>query len=475
MGLEITPGLEIAVVGLIGTLLALCLLMYLAYRGITVLVLAPILALLACALHDDVPLLASYTQIFMPALGGYLLKYFPVFMLGAIFGKIMAESGAATAIGRWLAGLLGPRHAITAVVCACALLTYGGVSLFVVAFAIFPIAVSLFQAADIPKRLIPGAIALGSFTFTMTALPGTPAIQNTIPMPYFGTDAFAAPGLGLIASAVMLLVGLWWLQSRARRAAAAGEGYGASKGAEGLKSEPAASLPPVWLALAPLITVVVLNYLMSRVFLDGLDASYLSEPRYGATSLEKVKGLWALIAAMAISTALLIAVMWRWLKAPRAALNQGTLDSLLPILNTASEVGFGKTIAALGSFALIKEAVVGIAPGSPLISEAISVNLLAGLTGSASGGLSIALEALGSTYVELARQIDLAPDLLHRVATLACGGLDTLPHNGAVVTLLAICGLTHRKSYLDIFMVAVAGPFAATVLVVVLGGAFGSF
>src|SRR5690606_21631404 len=156
--------------------------MYLAYRGINVLVLAPIMALFAALWQSDAPIFATYTQVFMPALGRYLLQYFPLFMLGAIFGKIMSVSGAATSIGRLIAKLVGTERAIAAVVLACALLTYGGVSLFVVAFCMYPIAKNLFADAKVPARLIPGSIALGSFTFTMTALPGTPAIQNAIPM-----------------------------------------------------------------------------------------------------------------------------------------------------------------------------------------------------------------------------------------------------------------------------------------------------
>ena len=207
--------------------LSLALLMYLAYRGVTVLLLAPVLAALAVVLSGDVAhLLPAYTETFMSALGGYVVSYFPVFLLGALFGQLMADSGAATAIAQWIERRLGPRHAIVTVVLACAVLTYGGVSLFVVAFAIYPIGRSLFRSADIPKRLLAPAIALGSFTFTMTAMPGTPSIQNAIPIPYYGTTTFSAPGLGLIASALIATIGIAWLRSRQARARALGEGYG---------------------------------------------------------------------------------------------------------------------------------------------------------------------------------------------------------------------------------------------------------
>ena len=210
--------------GLIGVILSLALLIFFAYRGINVLVLAPLCALFA-TLFASAPLLATYTQVFMPALGKYVITYFPLFLLGAIFGKLMDVSGAARAIAHGIVERLGARQAILAIVLACGILTYGGVSLFVVAFGVFPIAAAMFREAQVPKRLIPAAIALGSFTFTMTALPGTPAIQNAIPNPFFGTNAFAAPVLGTVAGLIMLGGGMAWLMMRARQARAAGEGY----------------------------------------------------------------------------------------------------------------------------------------------------------------------------------------------------------------------------------------------------------
>lgn len=209
----------------IAIIISLFLWMYFAYRGYSVLILAPLMATLAVALSGDIlSSLPIYTTVFMKALSGFLLKFFPIFLLGSVFGQLMADSGAATAIARTVVSKLGANKAILAVVLVCAILTYGGVSLFVVAFAIYPIAKDLFKSAGVPKRLIPGAIALGSFTFTMTALPGTPAIQNAIPIPYYGTNAFAAPILGIIGSLVIFGLGMLWLQRRAHSAKTAGEG-----------------------------------------------------------------------------------------------------------------------------------------------------------------------------------------------------------------------------------------------------------
>ncbi len=485
-----------------GILLSLALLMWLAYRGIGVLILAPLMALLAVLFSPDAPLLASYTQVFMTALGSFIALFFPLFLLGAVFGKLMEDSGAARVIASRIVHWLGASRAVLAIVLACAVLTYGGVSLFVVAFAVYPIAVELFRAVDVPKRLIPATIALGAFTFTMTALPGTPAIQNAIPMPYFGTTPFAAPGLGLIGGAVMGVLGALWLLRRARQAAAAGEGYGTDadgpaslprsvrphaqgegydvaelgpQGAAASASAPSVPLPSFGVAIAPIVAVVALNWVFSARILPGLDTSYLATALYGATRLDAVRGTWAIIAALALANLLLIVLARRSLPTLKATLDAGASASVLPIFNTASQVGYGAVIASLAGFALIRDAVLGIAPGNPLVSLSVAVNLLAGITGSASGGMSIALQTLGSTYLEMGRAAGISPELLHRVTSIATGGLDSLPHNGAVITLLAICKLTHRQSYLDIFVVAVLIPLLALAAVVVLGTRFGSF
>lgn len=481
--------------GMIGVLLALGLLIYLAYRGVSVLLLGPAMALVAALFAAGTPLLATYTQVFMSSAGGFIVQFFPLFLLGAIFGKLMDDSGAAEAIAHGIVGKLGEQRAILAVVLACAVLTYGGVSLFVVAFAVYPIAAALFRQAGIPKRLIPATIALGAFTFTMTALPGTPAIQNAIPMPYFSTTPFAAPVLGIIAALVMFGLGQWWLSRQATRAQRAGEGYGQHDDAtpafdrdqrerssgEGFDvlmvapEEPARSLPSFAVAIAPVMLVIVLNYVFSAIVIPAFDTAYLAEARYGATTLDSVRGVWAIICSLTVACVLLLTMTWTRLAAPRRSLDDGANAAVLPIFNTASLVGFGAVIAALPAFDLIKTFVESIGGGNPLVSLALSVNVLAGVTGSASGGMSIALQTLGADYLAMAEVAGIAPELLHRVTTVATGGLDSLPHNGAVVTLLAICGLTHREAYKDIFMVAALFPIIALVLLVVLGSLFGAF
>ncbi|MBM3606672.1 MAG: GntP family permease [Alphaproteobacteria bacterium] len=457
--------------GLLGIFLSLILLMYLAYRGITVLILAPVLSLMAVMMSGGLPILATYTQVFMQSLGGYVITYFPLFMLGAIFGKIMADSGAARSIAERIVDGLGAGRAILAVVLSCGVLTYGGVSLFVVAFAVYPIANALFRRADIPKRLLPAAIALGSFTFTMTAFPGTPAIQNAIPMPFFGTNVFAAPFYGLLAGIIMLAGGTLWLNRRA--AAAQTEGYGDHQATSADASLPEdADLPSFAVAILPVIAVIVINATLTWLVFPNISAAYLAEPEYGATDLSAVAGIWAIIVSLVVSILLAVGLNLRRFGNLRESVNAGTMGSLLPIFNTASEVGYGAVIASLPAFALIRDVVLGLFPNNPVASLAVAVNVLAGITGSASGGMSIALNTLGERFAEMGQAQGISMELMHRVTALASGGFDALPHNGAVITLLAITGLTHKKSYADIFVVAVAIPVLATILVILLGSVF---
>jgi H+/gluconate symporter-like permease len=482
--------------GLLGILVALGLLIWLAYRGWSVLLLAPAAAILAAGLAGE-PLLAHWTQTFMGSTARFIMQFFPIFLLGALFGKLMEDSGSVSAIANFMAERLGPRRAVLSVVLAGALVTYGGVSLFVAFFVLAPMAHALFRAAAIPKRLMPAAIALGTSTFTMSALPGTPAIQNAIPMPFFGTTPFAAPGLGVIASLIMLGFGLWWLARAEASARKKGEGYGIDADvavdapenqivrerattsstfdpAEVRRGHQSDTAPSVALAALPLVIVVGVNLLMSLFVLPRLDASYLADPAWGSTSLSAVAGVWAVVTALATAIVTLIAINYRRLPELRASMDAGANASVLPVLTVASLVGFGSVVAALPTFATVRDWVLSIG-GGPLVSLAVATNVLASLTGSASGGLTIALDALGGAYMRLAAEQGIDPALMHRVAVISAGTLDSLPHNGAVVTLLAVCGSTHRESYLDIVMVAIVGALLGLVAVIGLGTAFGSF
>jgi len=459
-----------------GICLSLGLLMYLAYRGINVLLLAPIMAMLAVLFSGGTTplLLGTYTQVFMAELGKYLAKFFPLFMLGALFGKVMDDTGSARVIAHTVGNWLGKRQAILAIVLACGILTYGGVSLFVVAFAVYPIAKSLFREHDIPKRLIPGSIALGSFTFTMTAFPGTPAIQNAIPTAYFHTSLYAAPGLGTIGGLIMLVGGVLWLNWRANRARAAGEGYGQhdDQGAAAVTHE--ASAPGFLLALTPIILVIALTNAFTFWLIPAMDTVFLSQAKYGGIKVSAVNGIWSIVLAVACATLFALLANRRRLANIAETLNKGTLGSMLPMLNTASEVGYGGVIASLAAFGVVRDAMTSVS-SNPVISVAITVNVLAAITGSASGGLSIAMASLGDFFLSQAQTAHVNPEIMHRIASMSAGGFDCMPHNGAVITLLGITGLTHRESFLDIFVVASCITVFAGICVIILNAVFGTF
>lgn len=480
---------------LAGILIGLALLVWLAYRGWTVLLLAPAAAMLAAALSGE-PVLAHWTQTYMQNAARFIAQFFPLFLLGALFGKLMEDSGAVRAIAAFLTDKLGARRAMFAVVLGGALVTYGGVSLFVAFFVLAPMAHALFREANIPVRLMPAAIALGTSTFTMSAMPGTPAIQNAIPMPFFGTTPFAAPGLGLMASAIMLGIGLWWLSWREAQARRAGHGYADTevwdkpadptvvreRASVAREFDPAEieqghrsdTLPGILTAALPLLVVIGGNFVMNVIVFPRLDAGFLSEPRWGGITLQNVAGVWGVCVALASAIVVLVALQWRRLPALRKTMDAGANASVLPIMCTASLVGYGGVIAALPGFELVRDWVLSI-DGGPLVSLALSANLLAAITGSASGGLTIALDALGPAYVSLAAQHGIDPALMHRVAVIASGTLDSLPHNGAVVTLLAVCGSTHRESYLDIVMTSIVSALIALVAVIAVGSLVGTF
>ncbi|MDO3561305.1 GntP family permease [Ralstonia pseudosolanacearum] len=439
-------------------LAALAFLMFAAYRGYSVILFAPLAALGAVLLTDPSAVAPVFAGIFMEKLVGFVKLYFPVFLLGAVFGKVIELSGFSRAIVASVIRVVGAQRAMLSIVLVCALLTYGGVSLFVVVFAVYPFAAEMFRQGNIPKRLIPGTIALGAFSFTMDSLPGTPQIQNIIPATFFHTTSWAAPWLGTAGAIFILAVGMAYLEWRRRAAVRAGHGYDA--GLARLVNEPdtvaGGKLAHPLVALLPLVLVGVMNLLFTRwipewygklvtVALPGL-------PKPLTVEADKLTAIWAVEAALLIG---IVVVVVSGLRAVKDRFAEGSKSAvagaLLAAMNTASEYGFGGVIAALPGFLVLAGGLRAIP--DPLVNEAVTVSTLAGITGSASGGMSIALAAMADAFVQAAQATGIPMEVLHRVASMASGGMDTLPHNGAVITLLAVTGLTHREAYRDIFCV----------------------
>ncbi len=452
-------------------LAALCFLMFVAYRGYSVILFAPIAALGAVLATDATLVAPMFTGLFMDKMVGFLKLYFPVFLLGAIFGKLIEVSGFSKSIVAAVIRLFGAERAMLSIVAVCALLTYGGVSLFVVVFAVYPFAAELFRQGDIPKRLIPGTIALGAFTFTMDSLPGTPQIQNIIPTSFFGTTTWAAPWLGTIGAVFILVMGISYLEWRRRTAKRNGEGYGDPAT---LSNEPApfteSALAHPLLALSPLLLVGIVNKLLTIWIPKVYGSSHEFVPAVIGNAapvvqeISKVAAIWAVQGALLTGIASVIILAWKPVSASFAdGAKQAVGGAMLASMNTASEYGFGAVIAALPGFLVVANALHSIP--NPLINEAIAVTSLAGITGSASGGMSIALAAMADTFITNANAAGIPMDVLHRVAAMASGGMDTLPHNGAVITLLAVTGLSHRQAYKDIFAITVIKTSAVFVVI----------
>jgi H+/gluconate symporter-like permease len=450
--------------------LSLGLLMFFAYRGFSVILFAPVFALLAGVL-SGLPILPTYTEVFMPKTVGFVKNFFPLFMLGAVLGKVMEDSGSARKIALMIVGTVGKERAVMAIITAGIVLCYGGVSTHVISFALYPLAAALFREANYPKRLIPACIAFGGFGLAMDALPGTPQIQNLIPTMYFGTNAYAAPVTGLIAATILYTAGVGYMEWRRKALVAAGEGYG-----EGHINEPDPkaiddnNLPNGFLAVLPLLIVLIGNFILTK-WIATWDPSILKGVATDV-SLKSVTGIWALIVALSVAIATCVLINYPKFQKVGGfgkASQVAVLGSLLAVMNTASEVGYGNVIATLDGFKNISGFLMTIHIGdSPLLSEAIMVNVIAGVTGSASGGLGIAMELMGKAYLDWGIRAGISPEVLHRIASLAAGGMDTLPHNGAVITVLAICGLTHKQSYGDIFALTVLKTSVAFLMVLLV-------
>lgn len=456
-------------INIIGLILSLSLIIFLAYKGYSTIITAPLIALLTVLIiggDSNKYLMLTYTEIYMSGFSSFVKNYFPIFLTGAIFARLMEEALYVRSIANFITNNLGKDKTIISVVLAGALLTYGGVSLFTVAFVLYPIANTLFKEANIPKRLIPGTIALGAFTFTMTALPGTPEIQNVIPMRYFGTDTFSAPILGLSASLLMLISGIIWLTYRVKQAEKSNEGYGdynidnSDVGSN--------SLPNIYLSITPILIIFISNLFFSKIFYKLIDGSYLD--KYNLT-LDNVSGTWSVIISIAISILFILIINYKKINNLNSVLNSGISNSFLPLLSSSAIVGYGSVIKSLPIFITLQSIILNIS-SNPIISEAISVNIICGITASASGGLTITLDALAPTFINMSQSLNIPLEVMHRIASLASGGLDTLPHNGAVITTLAICGLTHKESYKDIFITSVVIPISVTAFIVIATSIF---
>ncbi len=447
--------LFISYAGLLGSV---ALLIWLALRGVDI-VFAALLCALLVIISNQLPLADSLMNAFaLGKLGAFTFagKFFLLFAAGAVFGRVMGDSGAAAAVAMALVRRMGAERALIITTLACALLTYGGVVVFVVIFAMYPLGLQLLREADIPKRLFCAALALGSGTFTLTALPGTPSIHNVISASALNTDLFAGPILGLIGGGVMLGLGLWYLERQRQQAKIAGEGFEPGPRDQMLDLSDVNLLD--WrLAVTPLVVVLTTILAPRLLQIAGLSGSGITADILAFANSQPI--IWpsiALFLGSVLATALFAAVRRRAL----IVMGHGTQDAIMPLINTAAVIGFGGVVTQTNGFQnFIALAVDSSLP--PLISVFGSVSLISAITGSASGGLQIFMQTLAPGYLAAG----IAPEVLHRVATIAAGGFDSLPHCGAVVAMLTVTQLTHKQAYKDVGIITVVIPVIATLLV----------
>jgi len=445
----------LSILSLVGIIIALIALIFLAYKGHSIIWVAPICAVIV-AVMSGLNVLDAYLNDYIKGMADYIVSWFPAFFLGAVYGKIMDMTGSARSLANKLVSIIGPRFAILSVVLPCLLMTYGGISVFVVAFVVYPMGYAIYREANLPRTLLPGAIAFGAFGITMMAIPGTPQIQNIIPTTYYRTTATAAPLMGLVATILMAAPGYMYLEWRCRNASKKGLGFVEDPNQKECIANISEQPSWHWLSgLLPLLVVVFMLNIFPQILLKH--------------NIELSTNQAIVVALLGgISTACLINI--KQFKVLLPAINAGSNGSLMAIMNTACAVGFGSVVKIVPGFTFLKNALLSM-PGNILFSEAVAVNVLSGATGSASGGMSIALEAMAPQYLEKALSIGINPELLHRVAVLS-GGLGTLPHNGAVLTLLAVSNCKHKESYIDICVTACIIPTVVSLLISFAWGLF---
>lgn len=416
----------LSMIGLVG---GLVLLIILTLRGMNLFISAPLCAVVV-ALCSGIPLFTgevNFVAAYMDGFASFVAAWFFMFLLGSMFGKFMEDTGAADNVAQWIINKLGRKQAVLAVVLACAILTYGGVSVFVVAFSVYPMALSLFKDANLPRRFIPAALAFGSVTFTMTSA-GSPEIQNWIPIKYLGTSPYAAWEVSLVVAVLMATFGYWWLRKIINRAIANGEKFEVREGDPILLDR---ELPKPILSLIPLLVVLGLSF----SFHDTLAQN-------------------ALIVALLGGVISIAVINFKHFHRPQMAISEATTGALVAIGNTAAVVGFGSIAKITPAFETAVTAMTSL-PGNELVGAAVAVSVIAGLTGSASGGQAIALPEVGPHYL----QAGVNPEQLHRIVSISSGALDSLPHNGYVVTTIrAICNETHSAAYWAVAAVTVVVP-----------------
>lgn len=432
---------------------ALVLFGLLAFRQMSALILAPVVTIFVLICFR-MPILDGLKNAFMPSAASYLTKYFLVFFVGALFGAVYQFTGAAKSIARWLTSKCNDKFVVPIIMTITGILTYGGISGFVVFFVIYPIALQVFRSANVTRRLIPAAISAGCWTWSMYG-PGSPSIQNVIPITNLGTTPTAAFLPSLIVTVLTYVMIFVWLEWRARSFTKKGIVFNDNSlrtqlTEDELRSEENEDLPNVLVSFIPI--VLILFFFNAPLFFNAEKGIRTGLPVETAVII-------GVLAAVILMFKRIEGGIWAWIQ----VFNKGAADSGVAIMNTAIVVGFGGVVKNTQGFADLVEALKSWNM-SPLLFVMVTVAICAGACGSASGGMGVAFSALKDTYIALGAKLP----YVHRISAIAAGTLDTLPHQGAQITLLSICKLTHKEAYFDIAITQIAIPFIACFVFIAL-------
>lgn len=423
-------------VGLIGFIAALILLMILVYKKLN-LVIVSLICCIVVALTSRMPILETLQNDYMQGFAEFIINNFLLFTLSAVFGKVMEESGAAAAFAKVIYKACGPRWAVFGVMAATALLVYGGVSNFVVVFTVFPIFLVVFKEANLPIKLIPGIIFAASATFAASMLPGTPALNNIIPTQYLGTTPTAAPLVGIVTSIVAIVLIVVYFEYEFRRAKAKNEGFVPNEKAKEqmARMEGRQEANPV-LSVLPMIALVVCLNIFSM----------------------------DILVALVIAILMVLVFFYKNIGNKTECMTEGISSASSAIINTSAAVGFGSVVKATAAFTAMVNSLMGLG-GNPMISLGIITTIISGITGSGTGGIGIFMQVFADRFLELG----VNPEIMHRIVAIASNGLDSLPHNGLVITVILACGCTHKESYKPIFVTSVVITCIALAISIAMG------
>lgn len=426
-----------------GIIAAIIFIVWGSVKGFNIMVIAPIAASLVILTNQMAfsSSLIGHEASFMTGLTNFITNFFPVFLLGSILANYIDKSGAAQSIAQKIVGITGtekPLPVLLALYFITILLTYGGVSVFVVVFVLIPLAKPLFKEMDIAWNLVGIPIQLGAATITMTMLPGTPSIQNVVPTAYLGTTLTAAPIIGIVASIVAMVFGVWYMGYTLRKSLKNKENF-ATYQVEGSNLELRTDIPSITRSLTPILLLIVINVIGSAMAVDHII-------------------LISLFIAIVASGLL----FKNYLPSQLNVLNSGATGSIMPVFLTASAVAFGVVITLAPGFDFISDLILGM-PGNPLVSLSTAAALFGGITGSASGALGIVMEAFSENYLALG----IHPEVIHRISAIASAGLTVVPHSGAILTFFAIAGLSHKNSFKNIFIAVTGANLLALIAAIV--------